>query len=84
MTTVEQIEKAIGAHGMWKARLRQAIDTGKSDFDPTKVKTDNNCDFANGFTNEISPELKLSEHYKTIIKYHAEFIPKPAEYCSLP
>jgi hypothetical protein len=25
----EEITKAIGAHGLWKARLKTAIDTGK-------------------------------------------------------
>ena len=69
----EQIDKAIGAHGMWKARLRQAIDTGKSEFKPEVVRTDHACDFGKWLFGDISPELKQSIQYPTVVKYHAEF-----------
>jgi len=45
MAIAEEITKAIGAHGMWKQRLRQAIDTGKSEFTVERVRPDNLCDF---------------------------------------
>jgi len=73
MNFQEQLDKAIGAHGLWKARLRTAIDTGKSDFNPHTVKTDNNCDFGKWLYNDISPELKTSPTYKVVLQYHAEF-----------
>ena len=73
MNLKEQIDKAIGAHGMWKARLKMAIDSGKSEFNPAIVKTDNNCDFGKWLYNDISPELKKSPIYDTVIKIHAEF-----------
>jgi Chemoreceptor zinc-binding domain len=44
-TFEEQIQAAVGAHGMWKARLRDAIETGKSDFVVDTVKRDDVCDF---------------------------------------
>ena len=68
-----QIDKAIGAHGMWKTRLKLAIDAGTSEFDPKKVETDNECDFGKWLYYDISPELKRSAFYKTIVQYHAEF-----------
>jgi len=73
MTAREQIDKAIGAHGMWKARIRQAMETGKSEFNPAVVKADNNCDFGKWLYGDIAPELKKSPLYKTILQYHAEF-----------
>lgn len=41
----EQIRAAIAAHGQWKMRLVDAIKTGKSEFNPTTVKMDNQCAF---------------------------------------
>ena len=41
----EQITKAIGAHGMWKQRLAQAIETGQSDVDVATVRRDDACEF---------------------------------------
>ena len=32
MADVNEITKAIGAHGRWKERLREAIDNGHSEF----------------------------------------------------
>ena len=73
MNAKEQIDSAIGAHGMWKARIRGAIDAGKSDFKPEVVRTDCNCDFGKWLYGDIAPELKNSPAYKSIIKAHAEF-----------
>lgn len=42
---LEEIQKATGAHGAWKLRLRTATLTGKSDFTPQKVKCDDQCEF---------------------------------------
>ncbi|MCK6452286.1 MAG: CZB domain-containing protein [Alphaproteobacteria bacterium] len=47
MSLKEQINKAIGAHGMWKQHLRNAIEAGKSDFTVGNVSKDNLCDFGN-------------------------------------
>ncbi len=42
---IEQIIKAIGAHGKWKDRLIQAIETGTSDITLEKASADNQCEF---------------------------------------
>lgn len=41
----QQVDAALVAHGLWKARLREAIDSGKSDFSVDKVQRDDACDF---------------------------------------
>jgi hypothetical protein len=73
MTLHEQIDQAIGAHGMWKARLRVAVESGKSEFDPAVVKTDNKCDFGKWLHVTIAPGHKSSSHYAAIKQLHAEF-----------
>jgi len=45
MLNTEEITKAISAHGNWKQRLRQAIESGNSEYTVEKLKVDNQCDF---------------------------------------
>lgn len=45
MSQQDEIKKAIGAHGMWKSRLRQAVDSGKSEWVVETVERDNQCEF---------------------------------------
>ena len=71
MSIADEITKAVGAHAQWKQRLRSAIDTGKSDFDPAKVKTDNNCDFGK-WLYSLDAE-KNSTDWKNIQALHADF-----------
>jgi len=73
MNHIEQINNAIAAHGLWKARLRQAIETGKSDFTPSAVKPPNNCEFGKWLYGSIAENLKNTEYYRKVVKLHAEF-----------
>jgi hypothetical protein len=41
----QNIDKAIASHGMWKMRLKNAIQTQTSEFDVAKVRVPNNCEF---------------------------------------
>jgi hypothetical protein len=41
---LEQIDKAVGAHGLWKAKLRQSI-AGTLLLNPAEVVVDNRCEF---------------------------------------
>lgn len=70
----EEIKKAIGAHGMWKTRLRNAMDTGKIEIPIATIRTDNQCDFGKWLYGvSIDPQHKLSEHYKKVKEMHASF-----------
>jgi hypothetical protein len=74
MSLHDEIEKAIGAHGMWKTRLNDAIETGKSEFAPEKVCTDNQCEFGKWlYGATITAADKVGDHYEGIRKLHAEF-----------
>ena len=74
MALEDEITKAIGAHGMWKMRLRSAINAGKADADPAEVAKDNACAFGqwlHGAT--IPPAMRASADYATVRKLHADF-----------
>jgi methionyl-tRNA formyltransferase len=74
MTTHQQIVKAIGAHGMWKARLQQAIDHGASDASVTAVRQDNQCDFGKWlYSVDLSADAKRSPHYQNCRHLHRQF-----------
>lgn len=42
---IQNIDKAIASHGMWKMRLKNAIQTQTSEFDVASVRVPNNCEF---------------------------------------
>lgn len=69
----EQLTQAIGAHGMWKARLRSAIDSGSSEFLPTNVRKDNLCDFGKFLYEKMSPIDRKHPRYETVRALHARF-----------
>jgi len=72
MAIAEEITKAIGAHGMWKQRLREAIETGKSEFTVERVRPDNFCDFGNWLYSLPLSDQK-SSHWKTVQDLHGKF-----------
>lgn len=72
MSIIDEINKGISAHVMWKQRLREAIDTGTSEWTPAMVRLDNKCDFGNWLYSS-SPEIKASPHYQKVKQLHAEF-----------
>ncbi|MEE9335231.1 MAG: CZB domain-containing protein [Granulosicoccaceae bacterium] len=67
------IGKAISAHGQWKQKLRNAIDTGASDITPEQGKQDCNCAFGKWLYEHIPAEQKTSPYYKEVRKLHADF-----------
>lgn len=74
MISADLLTKAIAAHSSWKARLRSAIHTGKSDIPATQVRTDNQCEFGKWlYGSTLSSGEKQSEHYKTVRHLHAQF-----------
>jgi chemoreceptor zinc-binding protein len=74
MADQAEIDKAIAAHGMWKTRLKDAIEKRKIDTPAETIRVDNQCAFGKWL---YSPALnsvdKASEHYKTVKDLHAEF-----------
>jgi hypothetical protein len=73
VSTQDEIKKAIGAHGLWKARLMTAVSTGSSEFTVAQVSADSNCEFGRWLYNGIDAGAKQSPHYEEVRKLHAQF-----------
>lgn len=74
MANVEELDKAIAAHGMWKVRLKSAIDTGKIDTPVATIQMDNQCAFGKWLYGDTLTSVdKSSAQYKTVKELHAEF-----------
>lgn len=70
----EEINKAIGAHGMWKQRLRDAIHAGTSEFKVDNVVKDNLCDFGKWLYGPgLSATDKATAEYQAVKGLHAQF-----------
>jgi methyl-accepting chemotaxis protein len=74
MNLSDQITAAIGAHGLWKGRLKSAIDNGKSDVPVSEVGNDHHCSFGKWlYGPELDSQSKKSTHYKTCADLHRRF-----------
>jgi len=74
MASIEKLQHAIAAHASWKARLRNAISTGKLDVAIGTVRVDDQCEFGKWlYGPELSAAEKQSEHYTTVKQLHAQF-----------
>ncbi|TAN58996.1 MAG: HAMP domain-containing protein, partial [Rhodospirillales bacterium] len=70
----EEIAKAFGAHGAWKTRIAQAIDSGQSEHKPEDVAVDNRCAFGKWLYDPALPaSVRTSEEYQTVVRLHADF-----------
>jgi Chemoreceptor zinc-binding domain len=73
MAFEDEITKAIGAHGVWKMRLRSAIDNGKADANAADVARDNVCPFGQWLYGAVPPAARGSADYASVRKLHADF-----------
>ena len=84
MASIEELDKAIGAHGMWKTRLKQAIATGQSEVSVATIQQDNQCAFGKWlYGTTLSSQDKTSSHYKNVRQLHAQFHETAARVASL-
>jgi hypothetical protein len=72
-TIVEQIQKAVNAHGVWKVKLSQMVDSGTMTMTPDQARADNQCPLGQWLYGPLDPALKASDHYQTVIELHARF-----------
>ena len=72
MNIVEALDHAIAAHAKWKYRLMDAINTGKSEWHVSDVRTDNACEFGK-WLSALPLSERLSEHCRKVRALHAEF-----------
>jgi hypothetical protein len=72
MVDPDEVAKFIGAHGNWKVRLKQAIDTGKSEFKVEDVRRDDLCNFGKWLYSLTSTDQQ-SVHWNNARELHAKF-----------
>ncbi len=69
-----ELRDALGAHGVWKLKLRTAVNTGKSDTDAATAGRDDCCQFGKWlYGPSIDSETKAGKPYEVITRLHAEF-----------
>jgi hypothetical protein len=72
MVNPDEISKFIGAHGNWKARLKEAIDIGTSEFKVENVRRDDLCNFGK-WLYSLPPADQQSVRWKNVRELHAKF-----------
>jgi hypothetical protein len=72
MSYADEIDKALLAHGTWKRRLLDAVQSGKSDFSVNQVQVDNRCEFGKWLYG-LPSEVRESAIGKEIQAVHADF-----------
>lgn len=68
---IASIYAAINAHGRWKFRIKDAIRTGESNWNPEELKPDNQCAFGKWLYS--FPLDERDEHFKVVHDLHAKF-----------
>lgn len=72
MVMKENIDAALDAHAQWKKRLVDAVNAGKSEFDPAVVKKDDQCQFGK-WLYSLPPGDKASDDFTKARQLHADF-----------
>ena len=67
-----EINAALGAHGLWKNRLKSAIATGKDAGSVQDASVDNKCKFGQ-WIHALTGEATRSQNYLNVLKLHSEF-----------
>lgn len=71
---IKEINDAIGAHGMWKMRLRTAIAAGVGDISSADAGCDDKCAFGKWIHGpSIDTATRAGMPYQVIRRLHAEF-----------
>ncbi len=71
MTHKDQINEAIASHGLWKFRLKKAIEAGESDWTVPELRRDDACEFG-AWLGSLPPAEQGSDHCRTVRDLHAQ------------
>ncbi|CAN5423036.1 hypothetical protein BH10PSE14_BH10PSE14_41100 [soil metagenome] len=73
-TMINEIDNAIGAHGMWKMRLNSAIKSGKCDEPSGQACRDDLCAFGKWLCGpSIDASTKAGMPFQVVKRVHADF-----------
>jgi hypothetical protein len=69
-----QITEALGAHGVWKMKLKTAITVGKTTDAPADIARDDRCQFGKWIkTLKQDPAFRADRDLAQVERLHAEF-----------
>ena len=74
MASIKEIDKAIGAHGLWKSRLKMTIESSRIDTPVETIRRDDECDFGkwlHGST--LTSSDKATKQCQAVVDLHARF-----------
>ncbi len=73
-TLAEEIARAIGAHGHWKAQLRAAIASGELDVKVASIRVDDQCALGKWLHgSNMADSERDHDHHEIVARLHAEF-----------
>ncbi len=71
---IEEISRAIYAHGTWKQKLRTAITSGDRDLIVEMARGHNSCELGRLLDSPDIPEqMRASMSYQIVYRLHSEF-----------
>ena len=72
MSLETEIVQAVGAHGLWKQRLKNAVASGKSELSPAQAEADHLCAFGI-WLRDLTGPVAHSEYYSRVRSLHSAF-----------
>lgn len=72
MSDPSELNKAIKSHSVWKVRLKDAVDSGKSEFSPQQVRANHLCEFGKWMAS-LPPHEKSLQIFKDVQVLHEKF-----------
>ena len=80
----QEFDKAIAAHGQWKTRLKQAVESSTIDVPVATIEMNNQCAFGKWlYSPALTPEDKTTQHYRTVVELHTQFHKAAAKIAAL-
>ena len=67
-----EIDRAIDAHGAWRARLAEAVESGQCAGDPTQVERDDLCELGR-WLHALPVESRADETCLSVFEMHSWF-----------
>jgi len=82
MSREAEIKKAIGAHGLWKTKLRNAMSSGRAEPPSAHAAADDVCDFGR-WLYSLPQEERATGHFSRVRELHARFHQEAARVLAL-
>ena len=82
MSHVDEINEAIASHGFWKFHLKQAIETGESDWTVPQLRRNDACAFGEWLSGLPAGE-QTGEHWREIHDLHTQIHTQAADVLQL-